>query len=69
MRLQIRKAKLTLLFLKLKMKRNRNFEIKINMETVEQVNSVPFLRLIIDKDLSWKQHINKWKQKYQKCQV
>lgn len=44
-----------------------NFEIKINKETFEQVNSTKFLGLIIEKSYPGNNILKKWKQKYQEC--
>ena len=60
-------AKLTLLFFKTKNKKKpSNFEIEINKETVEQVNSTRFLGLIIDKELFLKQQIKQVETKISK---
>ena len=60
-------AKLTLLFLKTKNKKKpSNFEIEINKETVEQVNSTRFLGLIIDKELFLKQQMKQVETKISK---
>ena len=60
-------AKLTLLFFKTKTKKKpSNFEIEINEETVEQVNSTRFLGLIIDKELFLKQQIKQVETKISK---
>lgn len=36
---------------------SHNIEIQINKQIIEQVNNTKFLGLIIDKELTWKQHI------------
>ena len=36
---------------------SHNIEIQINNQIIEQVNSTKFLGLIMDKELTWKQHI------------
>ena len=36
---------------------SHNIEIRINNQIIEQVNSTKFLGLIMDKELTWKQHI------------
>ena len=60
-------AKLTLLFFKTKNKKKpSNFEIEINKETVEKVNSTRFLGLIIDKELFLKQQIKQVETKISK---
>ena len=56
-----------LLFFKTKNKKKpSNFEIEINKETVEQVNSTRFLGLIIDKELFLKQQIKQVETKISK---
>ena len=47
-------------------KKPSNFEIEINKETVEQVNSTRFLGLIIDKELFLKQQIKQVETKISK---
>lgn len=59
---------MTLLFFKTENKEKpSNFEIKINKETFEQVNSRKFLGLIIEKNYPGNNILKKWKQKHQKC--
>ena len=36
---------------------SHNIEIQINKQIIEQANYTKFLGLIIDKELTWKQHI------------
>ena len=37
---------------------HHNLQVQMNDQRIEQVNNTKFLGLIIDKDLSWKYHIN-----------
>lgn len=60
-------SKTQFIILKAKSKKKpQKFEIQINKQTVEHVNSTKSLGLIIDKELSWKQHIKQVEPKYQR---
>ena len=57
-KLSLNLSKTQFIIFKAKNKKNsHNIEIQINKQIIEQVNNAKFLGLILDKELTWKQHI------------